>query len=206
MPFHPFPKAVDSLTVGLYKLLFSTKWTSDTTFVRHRKCLISLPSGLTSEASLHTVLNMQPPPNLLGCARLHWSSMMSLFLEIHTRGVSLQAHEERTAAKNVFSGWYRARGRGGGWLKKMACYSCAVVFVFLFSSQICFSTQVKESQPPISLKYTANCRCMEWSWVSHDGDAYLIWSDHWSRCGEKGRGLGLLTLHFFSTFAPGCSS
>lgn len=29
-------------------------------------------------------------------------------IEIYTRGMSLQAHQERTAAKNVFSGWYRA--------------------------------------------------------------------------------------------------
>lgn len=35
---------------------------------------------------------------------------MSLFIEIHTRRMSLQAYQERTTAKNVFSGWYRAVG------------------------------------------------------------------------------------------------
>lgn len=58
---------------------------------------------------LHAVLNLQTPLHMLGCSCLQWPSNVFFSpIEIYTRGMSLQAHQERTAAKNVFSGWYRA--------------------------------------------------------------------------------------------------
>ena len=79
------------------------------------------------------------------CFRVYLTNFV-VFSGVYSRGLSVQAYQERTAAENVFPGWYKlteAVINASILPKSIVIKNDSKCFCCLFSSQTCSSTQAK---------------------------------------------------------------